>query len=73
MFTRPDLSTRTDDMGLDDVEVYNTQPARVGKRFARALIESTHEGQTLHRNAFQMLGFKKTAMFDELAARLGVS
>ncbi len=31
MFTRPDLSTRTDDMGLDDVEVYNTQPARVSK------------------------------------------
>lgn len=53
-------------------DFYLTQAARVSKRFDRALVMSTLEGQTLHRDAFQMLGIKKSETFYKLAQSMGV-
>jgi len=51
-------------------DFYLTQAARLSRRFARALVASTLEGQTLYRDAFRMLGIAKEATFRELAASL---
>jgi Zn-dependent peptidase ImmA (M78 family) len=52
-------------------DFYRTQPARVSRRFARALVASTLEGQTLFTDAFRMLGVSRTETFYELGRRLG--
>src|SRR5208283_2749076 len=49
---------------------YLTQAARVGKRFATALVVSTLEGNTLYRDAFRMLGSWKLETFKELGRSL---
>src|SRR4029077_18127504 len=53
-------------------DFYRTQGVRLGKRFARSLVNSTLEGVTQHGDAFRLLGFSKLATLRELGHRLGV-
>ncbi|WP_235678705.1 ImmA/IrrE family metallo-endopeptidase [Mycolicibacterium aubagnense] len=52
---------------------YNTQPLRLSRHFARAVIASTYEGSTSFREAFQLLGTRKHETFSKLADEIGVS
>ena len=56
----------------DGGNYYYAQPVRVSKLFARSVIASTLEGQTLFADAFRMLGFRKAATFEGLAKELRV-
>lgn len=52
---------------------YNTLTSRVGNRFTKALVASTLEGQTLRRDAMQMLGISSLETFHKLGRRTGVA
>ncbi len=51
-------------------DYYATQKVRVSPSFARALIGSTLEGKTPYREAFGLLGVKKTETFKKFASEL---
>ncbi len=53
-------------------DFYRTTLARVSRWFARALVMSTLEGQTLYRDAFRMLGVSKTTTFNNIGREVGV-
>jgi len=53
-------------------DFYRTTLARVSRRFVRALVVSTLEGQTLYRDAFRMVGVQKTETFNNLGREAGV-
>lgn len=52
---------------------YYTQPIRLSRQFAQAVIASAFEGSTTYRDAYHLLGTKKHATFENLAAELGVA
>lgn len=58
--------------GSDGGDFYRTTVSRVSRRFARALVVSTLEGQTLYRDAFRMLGVSRTETFNNLGREVGV-
>lgn len=60
------------DRGGGGGDFYRTTLARVSRRFARALVESTLEGQTLYRDAFRMLGVAKTETFNHIGQEVGL-
>jgi Zn-dependent peptidase ImmA (M78 family) len=64
-----DLMPRSEGGG----DFYRSTLVRVSRRFARALVESTLEGQTLYSEAFRLLGVRKTATFNEIARLTGVA
>ena len=51
---------------------YHTLKTRVGRRFAEAVVVSALEGRLLYRDAYQMLGIKKSGVFERLTHELGV-
>lgn len=53
-------------------DFYLTETARVGRRFAQAIVLNTLEGQTLYRDAFHLLGFSKLETFKTLGEHVGV-
>ncbi len=68
---RERLRALADAAGSGGGDFYRTTLSRVGKRFARALVESTLEGQTLYRDAFRMLGVAKTETFNTIGREVG--
>ena len=54
-------------------DFYRATLSRVSRRFARALVVSTLEGQTLYRDAFRMLGVSRTETFNKLGREVGVT
>ncbi len=68
---RERLRAMAEAAGSEGGNFYRTTLSRVGKRFARALVESTLEGQTLYRDAFRMLGVAKTETFNVIGREVG--
>jgi len=53
-------------------DYYRTQTSRLSRNFIRAVVSDTYAGNTLHRDAYELLGTKKSATFEKLAAGVGI-
>ncbi len=51
---------------------YATSAQRTSPTFARALVASTLEGETLYTDAMDLLSISKTSTLHELGARMGL-
>ncbi|MGH8926319.1 MAG: ImmA/IrrE family metallo-endopeptidase, partial [Acidimicrobiia bacterium] len=61
------------DEGQQGGNFYNTQPLRVSKTFARALVSEAIAGRTTYTHAFQLLGIRKSSTLFQLGEHLGVA
>lgn len=52
---------------------YYTQPLRLSRLFARAVVASAFEGSTSYRDAYHLVGTRKHETFENLATELGVA
>jgi len=59
--------------GTGGGDFYRTLNVRLSKPFVQAVVVSALEGQTLFRDAFQMLGIRKAETFDRLVRMLEVA
>ena len=57
--------------GTGGGDFQTTEAARVSRTFARALVTSTLEGQTLYRDASRMLGISRWQTFQDFGQRVG--
>ncbi len=64
---------RHENRGRAELREEPSPSAWVSRRFARALIRSTFEGQTSFTEAFRMLGLKKMSTFRDLGESIGAS
>jgi Zn-dependent peptidase ImmA (M78 family) len=54
-------------------DFYKTQPLRLGRRFARAVVADARSGGTTYGEAYRLLGTAKPETFGKLAVELGVA
>jgi len=54
-------------------DFYKTQPLRLGRRFARAVVADARGGGTTYGEAYRLLGTAKPETFGKLAVELGVA